>query len=125
MAALFSESSVRLYLKVIVCFVVIVQGQPGLKEILSQNKKKNKKEIKKKIHRTDDVLTLSCRCLLNNKVQSQAWWLSPVIPAPKRLRQEDHDELEISLSYETRPHEMMIMKAVGALGSTCLACTTP
>ena len=32
---------------------------------------------------------------------SQAWWLTPVIPALGRLRQEDQCEFETSLSYKS------------------------
>jgi hypothetical protein len=34
---------------------------------------------------------------------SWAWWCTPVIPALRRLRQEDH-EFEASLDYTVRPH---------------------
>jgi hypothetical protein len=33
----------------------------------------------------------------------QAWWYTPVIPAPGRQKQEDYD-FEVSLSYITRPY---------------------
>jgi hypothetical protein len=39
---------------------------------------------------------------IKRKLQSQAWWCTPVIPALRRLRQEDH-EFEVDLSIIVRP----------------------
>jgi hypothetical protein len=37
------------------------------------------------------------------KLESQAWWHTPVIPALRRLREEEH-EFEVRLGYIIRPN---------------------
>jgi hypothetical protein len=41
------------------------------------------------------------KCNLLQEIASQAWWLMPVIPALRRLRQEDQ-EFEIRVGYIVR-----------------------
>lgn len=43
---------------------------------------------------------------MNNYIipfKSQAWWLMPIIPALKRLRQEDCHKFKVKLGYIVRP----------------------
>jgi hypothetical protein len=39
---------------------------------------------------------------ITNSIHSWAWWYIPVIPAPRRLRQEDC-KFKVSLGYIVRP----------------------
>jgi hypothetical protein len=56
---------------------------------------------KKSTFKVDFGLFLFWRYFFKENCKSQVWWNMPVIPAFRRLRQEDH-KFKVSLSYITR-----------------------